>query len=158
MQLAHEHVSGLAPFWACHEPEDADESRKSGAKSDLFHKSAPLRIIVVEDEPFVRLDIEAILAAAGHDVVAGAGTAHGAIDMAEREKPDLMIMDVRLVGDGDGVEAAIEIWERFGIRSLFVSANVDSMMRARASQANPVGFIDKPFLNTTLVAALPKKT
>ena len=105
----------------------------------------------------MRLDIEAMLTAAGHDVVAAADTAEAAVAIAEKERPDLMIMDVRLLGGGDGVNAAIEIWERFGIRSLFASANLDSTMRARANRANPVGFVDKPFLTATLLAALPKK-
>lgn len=157
MQLGQQAVCFLAPVWACQNPSDGEPGRKSGTKSGIFAEPAPLRIVVVEDEPFVRLDIEAVLTAAGHDVIAAADTAEDAIAIAEQERPDLMIMDVRLLEGGDGVKAAIEIWERFGIRSLFASANLDPIMRARAGRANPVGFVDKPFLTATLLAALPKK-
>jgi CheY-like chemotaxis protein len=157
MQLGQQAVCILAPFWACQDRSDGEPGRKSETKSRIFSEPAPLRIVIVEDEPFVRLDIEAVLTAAGHDVVAAADTAEDAVAIAELERPDLMIMDVRLLEGGDGVKAAIEIWERFGIRSLFASANLDPIMRARAGRANPVGFVDKPFLTATLLAALPKK-
>ncbi|HEY7645836.1 MAG TPA: response regulator [Hyphomicrobiales bacterium] len=157
MQLAQQAACIVAPFWACQDQSDGEPGHKSGTKSRIFAEPAPLHIVVVEDEPFVRLDIEAVLTAAGHDVVAAADTAEDAIAIAELERPDLMIMDVRLLEGGDGVKAAIEIWERFGIRSLFASANLDPIMRAQAGRANPVGFVDKPFLTATLLAALPKK-
>ena len=67
---------------------------------------------------------------------------------------DLVLMDVRLIGDRDGIEAATEIWQRFGIRSLFVSANLDAAARAKASAANPVGFLEKPFTPSGLLAAI----
>jgi CheY-like chemotaxis protein len=63
-------------------------------------------------------------------------------------------MDVRLIGDKDGIEAAIDIWQRFGIRSLFVSANLDPAARAKAAAANPVGFLEKPFTAHSLLAAV----
>jgi len=63
-------------------------------------------------------------------------------------------MDVRLVGDRDGVEAATEIWQRFAIRSLFVSANLDADARTKAAAANPVGFLEKPFTRERLLAAV----
>jgi two-component system, response regulator PdtaR len=157
MNLSQEFASRRLPLRACQQSGHGDQRQASGAGADVSGKAEPLRIAVVEDEPFVRLDIEAALTAAGHQVVAVADTADGAVDAAERERPDLMIMDVRLLGGSDGVDAAIAIWERFGIRSLFASANLDAATRARAGRANPAGFVDKPFLNATLLAALPKK-
>jgi DNA-binding NarL/FixJ family response regulator len=120
-------------------------------------RGASLRVVVVEDEPFVRLDIELALETAGHQVVGAADSADGAVELAQTQRPDVMIMDVRLHGARDGIDAAIEIWRRFGIRCVFASANLDSELRARAAAANPLGFVDKPFMSSTLVAALPAK-
>ncbi len=112
------------------------------------------RIVVVEDEIFIRLDLMAHLRGAGYTVVGTADCAVDAVRVVESERPDLVLMDVRLAGERDGIEAALEIWERFRIRSLFVSANLDAAARARAAAANPLGFLEKPFTPTSLLAAV----
>lgn len=112
------------------------------------------RIVIVEDDAFIRLDLTTHLTAAGHTVVGIAVAAAEAVRLAERERPDLVLMDVRLVGDGDGIEAATEIWRRFSVRSLFISANLDAAARAKAAAANPVGFLEKPFSPCSLLAAV----
>ena len=96
-----------------------------------------LRIVVVEDEVFIRLDLMTHLSSAGHTVVGTADSAADAVKVVERERPDLVLMDVRLTGEEDGISAALQVWERFAIRSLFVSANLDAAARAKAAPANP---------------------
>jgi DNA-binding NarL/FixJ family response regulator len=113
-----------------------------------------LRIVVVEDEIFIRLDLMTHLGTAGHAIVGTADCADVALTTVERERPDIVLMDVRLPGEKDGIDAALEIWRRFRIRSLFVSANLDAAARARAAAANPVGFLEKPFTRTHLLAAV----
>jgi CheY-like chemotaxis protein len=115
---------------------------------------ASLRIVVVEDDVFIRLDLMTHLRAGGHTVVGTAASASAAVQLAERERPELVLMDVRLVGEGDGIEAATQIWQRFAIRSLFVSANLDAAARAKAAAANPVGYLEKPFTAHSLLAAV----
>ena len=112
------------------------------------------RIVVVEDDVFIRLDLITHLRTAGHTVVGTADSAADAVRVVERERPDLVLMDVRLLGDRDGIEAATEIWQRFAIRSLFVSANLDATARRRAAAANPIGFLEKPFSRANLLAAV----
>lgn len=112
------------------------------------------RIVVVEDDVFIRLDLMTHLRTGGHAVVGTADSAAEAVRVVERERPDLVLMDVRLLGDRDGIEAATEIWHRFAIRSLFVSANLDAAARAKAAAANPVGFLEKPFTPRGLLAAV----
>jgi hypothetical protein len=63
-------------------------------------------------------------------------------------------MAVRLLGDRYGIDAATEIWQRFAIRSLLVSANLDTVARAKASAANPLGFLEKPHTPRSLLAAV----
>ena len=146
------------PVWAAGNSSQMHTSPASDDADATFPMTSALRVAVVEDEPFVRLDIELALQNAGHHVVGTADTADGAVELAQRQRPEVMIMDVRLRGSRDGIDAAIEIWQRFGIRSVFASANLDASLRARAASANPLGFVDKPFMSSTLVAALPKKT
>ena len=94
------------------------------------------------------------LRGAGHTVVGTATSAAEAVRVVGQERPDLVLMDVRLVGERDGIEAATEIWQRFAIRSLFVSANLDAAARAKASAANPLGFLEKPFTPHRLLEAV----
>ena len=112
------------------------------------------RIVVVEDDVFIRLDLTTHLRAAGHTIVGTADNAAEAVRVVGNERPDLVLMDVRLLGERDGIEAATEIWQRFSIRSLFVSANLDEAARAKAAAANPVGFLEKPFSPNSLLAAV----
>jgi two-component system, response regulator PdtaR len=113
-----------------------------------------LRIVVVEDEVFIRLDLMSHLQGGGHFVVGTAESAANAVKVVGEARPDLVLMDVRLVGDRDGIQAATEIWQRYGIRCLFVSANLDAGARAKAASANPAGFLEKPFTKNSLLAAV----
>ena len=112
------------------------------------------RILIVEDEMFVALDIEAAVIKAGHTVVGFAGTAERAVTMADEMRPDLVLMDIRLPGERDGVDAAIEIRQRFDIPCLIISAYSDTETRERARPARALGFIPKPFDHALLALAL----
>lgn len=109
------------------------------------------RLLIVDDDWLIRLQIEHFLAAAGFDVVGAAADAATAVALAGRERPDLVLMDIRLSGSVDGVAAAQEIADRFGIRSLFVSAHTDPGTLARTRQARPLGWVPKPFTEAELL-------
>lgn len=113
-----------------------------------------MRILIVEDEFFIALELQAIAESDGHIVLAVATSAEEAVSAAESLQPDLVLMDVRLAHGSDGVEAARQIKERFGIRSLFVTANVDDATRHRAALVDPVGFLEKPVTQASLRKAL----
>ena len=87
------------------------------------------RIVVVVDDVFIRLDLTMHVRSGGHAIVGTADSAAEAVRVVERKSPDLVLMDVRLLGDRDGIDAATEIWRRFAIRSLLVSANLDTAAR-----------------------------
>ena len=129
------------------EPEGPDGPRAGGAAS---RESAPavdarrLRVAIVEDEAIIAIEIEDMLTEMGAEVVGVALTAEEAIRLAEDERPDAMTMDVRLSGDRDGISAALEIFERFGIRCVFVSAYGDAATVARGQSASPLGWVTKP--------------
>ena len=100
---------------------------------------------------FAAMDIEL---AAGHQVVGFAGTAERAVALADELHPDLVLMEIRLRGERDGVDAAIEIRHRFDIPSLIISAFSDAQTRERAGPARVLGFISKPFDRALLEIAL----
>ena len=102
------------------------------------------RILVVEDDWFIGQDIEATLRQGGYTVVDLVVSADEAVAAAARERPDLVVMDIRLVGPRDGVDAAIEVRQRFDIPSLFVSAYDSPGLKARAASARPAGWLVKP--------------
>lgn len=118
------------------------------------------RILVVEDETITAADIEDTLQECGHTVVDVVATEQAAIDAADRHKPDLVLMDIRLKGDDDGTRAARIIRERFGIPTIFLTAHSEDETLDRAKLSQPVGFIIKPFtsngLRSTVQLALHK--
>jgi CheY-like chemotaxis protein len=130
--------------------DDAPETRGDG--QDLRLRS--LRILIVEDEFFISLHTKGLLQALGHAVVGVAVSADQAVRMAEREHPDLVLMDIRLTGSRDGIDAAEEIRTSLGIGSIFVTANTDPQTRARAEATRPLGFLEKPLTEQRLKVGL----
>ncbi|MFA5951609.1 MAG: response regulator [Hyphomicrobium sp.] len=112
------------------------------------------KILVVEDELWSALDMEWVIRKLGHDVVGPVATAKEALELADELRPDLVLMDIRLANDDDGIDTAIAARQRFNIPSIFVSAHGDLPTRNRAASANPSGFIEKPFTPETLANAI----
>ena len=119
-----------------------------------------VRILIVEDQIIVARDEQHILEALGYNVVGAAATGEGAITLAETLRPDLVLMDIMLKGEMDGVEAACHIRERFDIPVIFVTAYADQATLQRAKLTGPFGYILKPFeehdLATNIEMALYK--
>jgi len=112
------------------------------------------RILVVEDEILVREDIEDCLASLGHEVVSVASTGAEALRKIPTARPDLVLMDIRLKGDMDGVEAARQIRTNFRLPVIFLTAHADDSTLQRAKAADPLGYIVKPFAETTVNAVI----
>lgn len=115
---------------------------------------ATARVLVVEDDYFIAMEIEGALRDAGFQVVGIAATACEAEAMARNTAPHMAIMDIRLAGRRDGVQAATELYNKLGIRSLFSTAHGDAEMRRRAAAARPLGWLAKPFSPTLLIDAV----
>ena len=113
-----------------------------------------LKVLIVEDEFFIALDAEDQVRSLGHTVVGTAVSAEQAIQLAGREKPDVVLMDIRLVGPADGITAALEIRSRYGVEAIFVTANTDPSTLARAQSIGPVGVLQKPLTKERLAAHL----
>jgi PAS domain S-box-containing protein len=112
------------------------------------------RILVVEDERLVALALEKCLTQLGHEVVALETVGWNAVKQAEALQPDLVLMDIRLKGEMDGIEAAIRIHNTMNIPILYLTAYSDDSTLERAREAHPYGYILKPFEERALKSAI----
>ncbi|WP_222184602.1 response regulator [Geminicoccus harenae] len=110
------------------------------------HADDDRRVLIVEDNWLVAIEMEAALSEAGYEVVGLAMSADQAVRLCGSERPAVVLMDIRLQGRLDGVSAAVEILQRYGIHSIFVTAYGDPETRARAEAAQPLGWILKPMV------------
>ncbi|HEY2844256.1 MAG TPA: response regulator [Bryobacteraceae bacterium] len=116
------------------------------------------KVLVVEDEGLIAHDISTRLEALGHQVVGTASTADEAV--AQAGGADLVLMDIRIDGDRDGIAAAQEVRARHHIPVVFLTAHADRATLDRAKAASPFGYIVKPLgpasLNTSIEMAVYK--
>jgi len=121
---------------------------------------AKIQILIVEDDGIIAKDIQNTLEGLGYAVAAITSNAEGAIEKAAETQPDLVLMDIMLEGDMDGVEAAEQIRDRFGIPVVYLTAHADEKTLHRAKTTGPYGYILKPFnemeLHTNIEIALYK--
>ena len=118
------------------------------------------RILIVEDERIIALDLRRRLERYGYTVVGLASDSPTAVSMAAAEQPDLILMDIMLQNGSDGVQAAVQIRQEHRIPVVFLTAYADDATIQRAKIAEPVGYVLKPFkereLHTTIDIGLYK--
>jgi len=102
-------------------------------------------ILIVEDERIVAEDIKSTLENLGYDVAAIASTGLGAIRKVEETSPDLILMDIMLGGEMDGIDAAKKISSKYEIPVVYLTAYCDEEILERATLTTPYGYIIKPF-------------
>lgn len=119
-----------------------------------------LRIIIVEDEYVTALELEDRLKAMGYQVIAVTETGEDAVNKAHELKPDLMLIDIKLKGFMDGIQAAELIKNKLNIPIIFLTAFADNETLIRAKKVTPYGYLLKPFdereLYTTIEMAINK--
>ncbi|HEX2656292.1 MAG TPA: response regulator [Xanthobacteraceae bacterium] len=125
----------------------APEDRSVSAK----RVDEPIRILIVEDDFLVAMQIETALIEEGFDLIGIATSADEAIEFAQSHCPALIIMDVRLAGQRDGIDAALQIFRDLGIRCIFATAHYDKGTLVRAEPSQPLGWLQKPYEMASLV-------
>jgi two-component system cell cycle sensor histidine kinase/response regulator CckA len=115
---------------------------------------APARILIVEDETIVAMDIAATLRRLGYEVVGMVGSGAAAIESAQSMSPHLILMDIRIKGPMDGIEAASLIQQQGMTPIVFLTAHADADTVERAKAASPYGYLVKPFDERALHRAL----
>jgi CheY-like chemotaxis protein len=129
----------------------------SMSRGDTMKKA---KILVVEDQNIVALNIRNKLKNLGYTVPGTAATGEEAIRKAELTNADLVLMDIMLKGEMDGIETAREIKNRLRIPVLYLTAYTDDETLERAKTTEPAGYISKPFkeedLHSNIEMALHK--
>lgn len=119
-----------------------------------------INVLVVEDESIVSKDIQNSLIKLGYSVAGAAATGEKALDLIQSERPDVILMDIMLKGDLNGVEVAKIVKNDFKIPVIFLTAYADEATLNKAKLAEPYGYIIKPFkeidLQTTIQMAIYK--
>jgi len=112
------------------------------------------RVLIVEDESIIALDIQTSLQNAGYQVVSIATNAEEALSYTADLQPDLVLMDIRLRGEMDGVETAEQIRQTWQLPVIFLTAHADENTLSRAKKTQPFGYILKPFEDRELITMI----
>ncbi len=112
------------------------------------------RIMIVEDEGIILQDLKITLEDLGYDIAATAVSGEEAIVKASEERPDLVLMDIVLIGAMDGVEAANKIKNTLNIPHIFLSSHSDKEMLDNAKVTEPFAYLTKPYHERDLSAAI----
>lgn len=110
------------------------------------------RVLIIEDEPIIAMDLENLLTELGHEVVATAATRDEAVAKARSERPGLVLADINLGEGGSGIDAVSEILESFDIPVIFVTAYPERLLTGERPE--PTYMIAKPFLPETIQATV----
>jgi len=111
-------------------------------------------VLIVEDQVLIAIHLQDLVEEAGHRVSAIAHDTATAVTAAARQRPAFAIMDLRLANGSHGLDAAQQLYEKFGVRCIFVSANIDEEVRSKAAAYESLGYIGKPFLTAEVITAV----
>src|SRR5262249_35651011 len=112
------------------------------------------RLFIVEDEQIVTLDLEDRLAALGYSVVGSVADGESAIERVREQRPDLILMDIKLFGPTDGIDAAARIHGESDVPIIYLTAFGDDSTIERAKATDPYGYVLKPIEDRRLEIAI----
>jgi CheY-like chemotaxis protein len=115
---------------------------------------APARVLIVEDERIVARDLERRLRRLGYTVVALVSTGIDAVQQALQHRPDVILVDIRLQGEMDGITAVESIHQQLQVHVVYLSAHLDEATQVRAQDTHPDAFLQKPFNDAHLQQTL----
>jgi len=101
-------------------------------------------ILIVEDEVLIATDMKMSLIELGYSIAGIAASGMKAIELASKNNPDVIFMDIKIKGNIDGIETAKIIYEKLQKRVVFITAHADPATVEKASVCNPLAFISKP--------------
>ena len=133
---------------------DTDAVAGTDAGDGAEEPATAVRILLVEDEGIIARDVAETLTRLGYVVTGIAGEGAQAVSMAQTIEPDLVVMDVSLRGDIDGIQAARQIQERSPVPIIFLTGHTDEETLHRAVLTGPLGYLVKPFQEAELHCAI----
>jgi CheY-like chemotaxis protein len=113
-----------------------------------------MRVLIVEDEILIAEELSERLSRLGFSVIAAVDSAEEGVTIATTERPDLVLMDIRLTGEKDGVQAAAEIRQQVDVPIVYITAYSDRLTVDRAKRTEHDGFILKPFHKSELQSTI----
>ena len=130
------------------------------AEATALHQSAlaeiemqtAARVLIIEDEPIIAMDIESIVQELGHESVGIADTRDQAIEMAANQKPDLILSDIQLADGSSGIDAANDILAKSDVPIIFITAFPERLLTGERPE--PTFLITKPFKRSAVQAAV----
>ena len=131
-------------------PEEVEAAIVDAQRS--IEKDLVSRVLIIEDEPIIALDIENLVTELGHEVFAKATTAQDAVKQAHMKKPGLILADINLGEGGSGIDAVSEILSSFDIPVIFITAYPERLLTGERPE--PTYLIAKPFLPETVQATV----
>jgi DNA-binding NarL/FixJ family response regulator len=120
----------------------------------LRRQDKPLRVLIVEDHALIAIDLKQMVEEMGGTVVGAPASAEQGVELARAQAPDIVLMDVRLAGVMDGIEAAQAIAGLPGTALVFITGNTDAMTMARIRRAGDFIVLPKPVLAVDLAEAV----
>ena len=112
------------------------------------------KVLIVEDEAILALSVKELVLKYGYEVAGMASNFTDAVRISKEEAPDLVLMDIRINGNKDGIDTAREIKDICGASVVFITAYSDSVLFERCLSINPSGYIVKPFREQELRNAI----
>lgn len=114
------------------------------------------KVLVVEDDPIVAMDIQRVLQQAGHDTVGTAGSAERALSLAERHRPDVVFVDLQLAGGTDGVEVAVLLAERYDCGIIVATGSSGAVVDNTRVHDLAEAVLQKPFSEQQILEAMTR--
>lgn len=115
-----------------------------------------LRVLIVEDEFFIALDLQDQVEDLGHEVIGVVRDVESCKSAAQEKPPDLALMDLRLANGSSGIDASRWLYDVLNVRCIFISGNLDDQTRDILSDVEPLAFIGKPILSYQLEQELSR--
>lgn len=112
------------------------------------------KVLIVEDEALIADDISATLQEAGHEVVGIADDYHSALALLNADRSELVLLDIKLKGEKDGIALASDIKQKYKIPLIYLSSNTESATLKKAFETSPQAFLTKPFNEKDLMIAI----
>jgi len=139
-----------AAFIVDESPEDVEKAILDAQKT--IDSQLASKVLIIEDEPIIALDLENLVTELGHRVVAIAATKDDAVSKARSERPGLVLADINLGEGGSGIDAVSEILASFDIPVIFITAYPEKLLTGERPE--PTYLIAKPFLPETVQATV----
>jgi CheY-like chemotaxis protein len=114
----------------------------------------PPKVLIVDDEPMTVMVLQILLDTEGYTFSGAASTKEEAVRLANENHPDFVLMDIRLIGTEDGIDAAREIAEQITTKIIFMTGYCSEEIKAKAMQLKPLAYLTKPLEYPDLISII----